>query len=105
MGTAREYRKDIVMTFEEVRTLNKAIIIYGKVSQIDKAIEEMSELTKALLKKRYNAGSTDDITEEMADVLIMISQLMLIYDNAEVVEKQMEHKIKRLEHKLLQKNE
>lgn len=62
---------------------------FGQDSQIDVCIEEMSELTKALIKERrtrlYNrektfaAASKEDIKEELADVLFMIEYLKKIF--------------------------
>jgi NTP pyrophosphatase (non-canonical NTP hydrolase) len=40
-------------------------------------IEEMSELTKAIIKKRR--GLEQNIAEELADVQIMLDQLKIIY--------------------------
>lgn len=66
----------------------KAVDTYGTESQVDMAIEEMSELTKALLKyRRALKGDTDisvskahsDILEEIADVEIMLDQMKIIY--------------------------
>ena len=58
--------------------LERAINTFGCNSQIDKSIEEMSELTKALLKERYSRmwderGHIEalmNVTEELADVVI-----------------------------------
>jgi NTP pyrophosphatase (non-canonical NTP hydrolase) len=67
-------------------TFRKSIEKYGSEAQIDMAIEEMSELTKALLKFRrfgWSENSSDyleNIYEEIADVKIMIRQLEMIYD-------------------------
>ncbi len=70
--------------------LTRCISTYGKKPQVDMAIEEMSELIKALLKERraQNAENQVDIdvatlniAEEMADVLIMVAQLTMIFDN------------------------
>ena len=70
--------------------LNKIIAAYGIDSQMDMAIEEMAELTKALLKFR-RAGKAEEtstrvmsdilenVMEEMADVQIMLDQLYLIF--------------------------
>lgn len=60
----------------------KAILLFGKKSQTDMAIEEMSELTKALLKYRRNpcVEKRMDILEEIADVQIMLDQLRIMYD-------------------------
>ena len=55
-----------------IETYKKAIEIFGKESQIDMAIEEMSELTKALLKLRRAVKSGEmpliafeNVNEEM----------------------------------------
>lgn len=62
--------------------LLQAIAEYGAEAQTDMMIEEMSELTKALLKhRRYpdDEGTIDNIREEMADVQIMLDQMRIIY--------------------------
>ncbi len=65
--------------------LNKAIDKYGTSGQIDKSIEEMSELTKALLKERYarmtqnHLAEIDNVCEELADAVIMLNQLVIIF--------------------------
>lgn len=75
--------------------LQECIDTYGADKQIDQTIEEMSELTKALLKHRRKAiqleggnvnpaPDTDlvkartDILEETADVIIMLTQIIMI---------------------------
>lgn len=65
---------------------------YGDEAQIDVAIEEMAELTKALLKLRRHYRSEkphgsaynliDNIAEEMADVQIMMEQITVMMDKA-----------------------
>lgn len=65
---------------------------YGKDNQIRKAIEELDELKEALNENH----TKDHIIEEMADVLVMLTQLALIYDiDPEVVDDMMEYKIDR----------
>lgn len=78
--------------------LEECIRIYGKRSQVDMAIEEMSELTKALLKERRIPDkylTADHIAEEMADVIIMLEQLMMIFDNVEKIQEQITYKLER----------
>lgn len=91
--------------------LDRAIDRNGITRQVDMAIEEMSELTKALLKHRRallreNCDSTgaaiveekrNDILEEMADVQIMLDQLRLIYGECD---RQERNKLLRLERNL-----
>lgn len=92
------------MTEKQLKVLLQAIETYGKANQVDKAIEEMSELTKALLKERQNAGAVGDIIEELADVYIMLAQLAMIYKANPALDDYVEFKIKRLERKLQNPN-
>ena len=75
--------KEMKMTQEqEGRILEAAIDTWGTEMQIIVAIEEMSELTKALTKYiRADDAATisASIREEMADVGIMLNQLSLIF--------------------------
>lgn len=82
--------------------LYKVIDACGKDHQIDIAIEEMSELTKALLKdRRYHTAQTKkDVTEEMADVFICLEQLTIMYQNMCAVEQMEKEKLSRLERRL-----
>ena len=65
--------------------LEHAIRLYGEPAQMDMAVEEMAELTKALCKvKRATPGATTtaaiaNVIEEIADVQIMLDQLRLIF--------------------------
>lgn len=101
--------KGLLPTISDYETLEKAISRFGKNAQIDMAIEEMSELTKALLKERRVSkkhGFTahpemieiaeENISEEMADVIIMMVQLQIIYNNNEKVSSFINRKVKRL---------
>ena len=83
-------------------TLYKVIDRCGKDHQVDIAIEEMSELIKALLKdRRYHTESTRrDVTEEMADVYIMMEQLTIMYQNMCSVEQVEKEKLMRLERRM-----
>lgn len=78
----------------------RAIRTYGIPSQIDMCIEEMSELTKAILKHRRackNADGYDEthdnVIEEMADVQIMLDQMRMIFGDTSSQE---EYKLNRL---------
>lgn len=89
--------------------LQKAIDTYGVESQIDVCIEEMSELTKALIKDKRNDSISvaewkslvwKNIVEEIADVEIMLTQMKMIFNCKEDVESQIEFKINRLKERL-----
>lgn len=93
--------------------LKRCICEYGAPAQVDMCIEEMSELTKALLKYRRksalakgeNVNSTseiinlnkarEDIIDELADVKIMCRQMELLFQVEDVVERRMDFKINR----------
>lgn len=75
--------EEMEMTQErEGRILEAAIDTWGPEMQMIVAIEEMSELTKALTKyiRAYDVTAAEaNIREEMADVGIMLNQLSLIF--------------------------
>lgn len=91
------------MTFtkEQKAVLEKAIRHYGFDSQADIAIEEMSELTKAIIKdRRYQSMETlANIFEEIADVLIIVEQLRLAF-LPEHIDNYVTAKIARLEQRI-----
>lgn len=61
------------------KTLQK----FGIDKQIDKLIEEMAELTVALM--HYKEGRGNNVNEEFADVEIVMRQLRPVFnDNSEV---------------------
>ena len=69
------------MTIGEIMTIfEKAIETYGADLQKQVAIEEMAELTKEICKDFRGKGNREHIAEDIADVLIMMSQLEIIYD-------------------------
>lgn len=94
------------MTTEERRALlDRAITAYGAPAQMDMAVEEMAELTKALCKvKRVSCAAEakavlENVVEEMADVQIMLDQLRIIFgrSTAEVEEAKLERLKNRLD--------
>ena len=94
------------MTTEERRALlDRAITAYGAPAQMDMAVEEMAELTKALCKvKRVSCAAEakavlENVVEEMADVQIMLDQLRIIFgrSTAEAEEYKLERLKKRLD--------
>lgn len=57
----------------------KAVNKYGAENQVRKAVEELTELSVALLHSLDGRGDTENIREEMADVEIMLEQLHIIF--------------------------
>ena len=90
------------MTLEQVKVLEDAIKTFGIDNQSDIAIEEMSELTKAIIKhRRYNTEETrEQIKEEIADVQIMVYQLMILYGEQYGVWDIRDSKIERLKKRI-----
>ena len=92
------------MFTKSIKTILKSIIDrYGEDFQVDRCIEECSELIKALLKlRRYGeyipsqvSSLRKDIIEEIADVNIMIEQLKIIFDCEKEVLDVAEYKLDR----------
>jgi hypothetical protein len=81
--------------------IKKIISTYDQSSRADLAIEEMAELQKALLKYRradrpeLQALRMKDIAEEIADVQIMLDQLIEVYNCRDDVERMIGYKIER----------
>ena len=82
--------------------LQQAIDTYGSHAQEEMAIEEMSELTKAIVKRHRAADkpsydkAMSGIAEEMADVIILLTQLLMFYGNRRDVQRAVDEKVKRL---------
>ena len=94
------------MTKEErTKLLKRAVDTYGRQAQVDMMLEEMSELTKALLKERRVPPlpvsglehAILSIREEMADVQIVLDQMKQIYGDTSAIE---EDKLQRLKGRL-----
>lgn len=96
------------MTQEQLRNLSTIIGVYGYEPQVDMAVEECSELIKALMKFRRNGkqcNCSDDVErikecreaviDEIADVSIMVAQLQIIFGCMGEVEECIDFKINR----------
>ena len=68
---------------------------YGKDSQVLVAIEEMSELIKELCKYFQRFDRIKEITEEIADVEIMVEQLKTLFENHDEVGNVIDYKLER----------
>ena len=71
--------------------IQKIAEYYGLDNQLNKTIEECAELIQALVKLE----SRENTIEEMADVQIMLKQMLYLLDCEKEVEKVMEYKINR----------
>ena len=82
---------------ENRRKLLFIIDKYGTKHQEDIAIEELSELQKAILKhRRKRSGKRrKKVIDEIADVSVMLEQLKIIYSCHKEVAERMDYKIER----------
>lgn len=79
---------------------NAALDAYGPEAQTLMVFEEMAELQKELCKHERGADNVDHIAEEIADVLIMLEQMMILHDCRDDMERHMRQKIDRLAKRL-----
>lgn len=82
---------------EQKDIISNAITLFGEQSQIIVAIEELSELQKELCKRlRGNYSNSEQIAEEVADVKIMLSQIVQLFEIDEEVDIFTDFKLHRL---------
>lgn len=88
-------------TLDEMRTLcSRALRAWGAEMQSVVAAEELSELQKELCKSVRGEDDADAIAEEIADVQIMLEQMMLLHDCRDDVDEWRRRKLERLEQRL-----
>jgi len=86
---------------DRTKVYKRAIGTYGKTLQIAVCCEECSELIKELIKDVRGKSTKTQILTELADVQIMIEQMMLIYEISQKdLEEEMNFKIVRLNDRL-----
>ena len=80
----------------DIELLRQAIDHYGAESQMNVAIEECSELQKEICKHFRGFNNADHLAEEVADVAIMLQQLILIFTMGDEVSTYVRRKQARL---------
>lgn len=78
----------------------KALQVYGKRAQTLMVMEEMAELQKELCKHARGKQNREQIAEEIADVLIMLEQMMILHGCESLVRSYRIQKVQRLENRL-----
>lgn len=86
-------------------TYSVAVETYDRTSRLMLAIEEMSELSKELSKNYRGEDNISAISEEMADVEIMLEQLKLIFRNRSEVDAVKAEKLCRLSNNLMDRRQ
>jgi len=84
-----------------IEILHKAINTYGEDKQLLMLVEEMAELLVAITHKLRGRVEVEYITEEIADVYIMLEQAKIIFGiSSDDINEQIDFKIKRLEKRM-----
>jgi NTP pyrophosphatase (non-canonical NTP hydrolase) len=84
-------------------TLERAIETWGEEAQLNLAGEECSELDVALHRLIRGRADEKDVIEEIADVMVMMEQLTLIFEE-DAIEAQVEKKMYRLKQRIAKAN-
>ncbi len=87
---------------KEKEIYQAAIDTFGEDHQIDRMIEEMSEVTHALLRQRrckHGVIEKDNVYEELADLEIVLEQMKIIFGYENVLPHKT-YKLARLEYKI-----
>lgn len=94
-------KDDINRIVHTAEVIFRAIKTYGKEAQTIVAIEELAELQKELTKALRGKLNKEHLTEELADVSLMMTQVLDMYGiDYEDVIKAKDIKIARLEYRL-----
>lgn len=100
--TDLEYMNEELEVFGEYgkEICKKALETFGAESQITMMFEEMAELQKELCKNRRGAYNKIAISEEIADVAIMLNQMCILFDCGDLVKIYIDEKLERLESRM-----
>ena len=79
---------------------NKALSKWGEANQSVVAIEELSECQKEICKQLRGTGNMENMAEEIADSIIMLEQLQMIFSISNLVAQYMDAKIERLDSRI-----
>lgn len=94
---AEDSEKEVGGRMIDKEKLKKIVEHFGAYRQISKAVEELIELSEVLIKDINKAElDKDKLYEEMADVMIMLAQLRIIYNiHPEEIQEEINRKIER----------
>ena len=93
-------KMDLDTVDDEQLIYETALNKWGKENQTRMMFEEMAELQKELCKEARGEDNADAIAEEIADVKIMLEQMMILHNCKDMVEMQMKRKLQRLKKRL-----
>lgn len=78
----------------------KAINKWGYGSQINMVIEELSELIVVIQQDKRGRTTPKEMASEIVDAKIMLEQLIIMFDNEELIDEIKKEKLERLEKRL-----
>lgn len=84
----------------EKEVFEAALKTWGPDSQTIMVFEKMSRLQKELCKRSRGADNIEQIAEEIADVQIMLEQMMILHDCTEAAQAYRKSKVERLKIRL-----
>ena len=91
---------DLVENEESLSLLKAALNHWGIPLQLLVLAEESSELSAAATRVLTQKGSVDDLLGEMADVYLMLSQMVYSLPESAVFDQVVEEKLKKLRKRL-----
>lgn len=86
---------------KNTNNIKRILFHYGNEHQKRKAMEELQELRDAIALELLELDTREHVLEEIADVLVMIEQLKLIYhitdtETQEVIDFKIKRQLKRI---------
>ena len=89
------------MTYEEREPVYlNALVHFGYLKQMVKCLEELAECQQAIAKVILGGENFDHMAEEIADAIIMLEQMRMMFNIDEKVSAYMAAKVRRLDKRL-----
>lgn len=89
------------MTYKQRHmTYTNALNHYGEAVQLAVALEELSECQKEICKFLRGFGNAGHLAEEVADAMIMLEQVQMIFGIENMVNREVNRKVLRLDARL-----
>ena len=82
---------------DRCKTYTNAMLAFGEQAQLIVAVEELSECEKEICKILRGGEDFRHLSEEIADAIIMLEQIQLMFNINDCVCNFMDEKIKRLD--------
>lgn len=93
------------MTADERGLFERALYVFGPSMQEGKLLEEMAELQVEIMHHRIGRGDVRRIAEEIADVGIVLDQMILLFGIGQAVKEKRAQKVERLRQRVFQEED